>query len=280
MHVIRPVVILGIELLGALSAQAGRTGGGSSSGGGALHQVSGGMATATSSSTPPSSSGSASTTNNGDYGWASYDPRRWCGYAEGRYDYVYRRQCLVVGVASASGAVIVAADDAREARRPPATFHFYVGAQKVHDSDGAFSLEASVRDSRFILVGTYTRFYESQQGEPLQLSMPTLAFGIPVVRDGGPTQVYFEGGVVLAKTKNDPVMDTSISGGLVGIRLETPLAHNIQLVGDAQAMVFESDIRAKAGRIGVRFHGAQLSMRVVDFSVGPALWGPELGFGF
>ena len=277
MRVIRPVVILGVML--PLSANAGRLGGGSSGGGGPLHQVSAGVATATSSSSTPSQTGSASTTTNGEHTWASSDPRRWCGYAEGRYDYVYRRQCLVVGVATASGAVIVAADDAREARRPPATFHLYVGAQKVHDSDGALTLEASVRDTRFILIGTYTRFYESQQGEPLQLSMPTLAFGLPIANDNG-THLYLEGGVVLAKTKNDPVMDSSISGGLLGIRLETPLAQDIQLVGDAQTMVFESDIRAKAGRIGVRFHGAQLSMRVVDFNVGPALWGPELGFGF
>ena len=108
---------------------------------------------------------------------------------------------------------------------------------------------------------------------------PSLAFGMRV-DDGGATKVHLEGGVALVHTMNDPAMDTSLTGALAGIRVQHPVGDGLELVADAQAMLFGDGIRAKAGRVGVRYHGAQLSMRALDFNIGPTLWGPELGFGF
>jgi hypothetical protein len=39
-------------------------------------------------------------------------------------------------------------------------------------------------------------------------------------------------------------------------------------------------VRAASVRAGVRYRHVQASFSVLDFNVGPALFGPELGIGF
>ena len=113
----------------------------------------------------------------------------------------------------------------------------------------------------------------------LTLTLPTLTAGIRLPTDLA-TRVYAEGGVTTAWTDNDPVMDTTIKGGLVGLRVEHRLGADSEFVADAQMMFFNHDIKANAGRIGVRFGHLQASFRVLDFNIGPALYGPELGVAF
>jgi hypothetical protein len=45
-------------------------------------------------------------------------------------------------------------------------------------------------------------------------------------------------------------------------------------------MFFSHDVRALGGRVGVRFEHVEVAFRALDFNVGPALFGPELGVGF
>lgn len=157
----------------------------------------------------------------------------------------------------------------------------YAGVQKVHDSDGAFSAELAVRDRRFRLAGSLTRFFE-QRGDgagTLTMTMPTLTGGVRI-DDGGATRVFLEGGMAVAMTRQDPVMDSSITGALVGVRLEHAISRRLGATLEAREMWFSSGIRASAVRVGVHVGIVEASLRVVDFNVGPALYGPEVGVRF
>lgn len=158
----------------------------------------------------------------------------------------------------------------------------YAGIQKVHDSNNSFTLELAIVDRWARIGGQLTQFSEDQgAGMPaLTLTMPAFTIGIRV--DGGmrDTRAYLEGGVVGAKTNHDPTMNTSWVGGLGGVRLEEQVAPHTQLVGTAQLMVFEDNVRAGELSAGLRVGPLQASLRVVDFNVGPALWGPEVGLKF
>lgn len=162
----------------------------------------------------------------------------------------------------------------------PARGEFYLGAQKVHESDGAFTVELGIRDGLFRLGGSITRFYETQHdGSQLTLTMPQLLGGFRI-DDRGPTRVYLELGFANAKTKGDPVMDSSVTGAVAGVRVEHALARNTTLLADAHEMILEDGIRAHSARIGIKVGVLQGSFRVLDFNIGPALYGPELGLRF
>ena len=162
----------------------------------------------------------------------------------------------------------------------PAQIEAYFGASKIHESDGMWNAELGIRDGLFRLGASLTRYYETQRdGSQLTLTMPSLIGGMRI-DDRGPTRVYLELGFVNAKTRNDPVMDTSVTGGIGGVRLEHRLTRNATLVGTVHQMIFEQDVRARSATIGIRFNVLQASFRVLDFNVGPALYGPELGLRF
>ena len=125
-----------------------------------------------------------------------------------------------------------------------------------------------------------TRFIEQQPGAPnLTMTMPQFTIGARVDQSPG-NKVFLEVGVVGAKTQHDPVMDTSVVGGLAGLRFETQLARRASLIGTVQLMLFEDNIRAAVARVGARIGPVEASLRVVDFNVGPPLYGPELGVRF
>jgi len=81
------------------------------------------------------------------------------------------------------------------------------------------------------------------------LTLGTLYLGWRI-DDGGPTRAYLELGAVGAETSRDPVMDSSV-GGLLG-----------------------------AIRAGIRIGHVQATLRYLDFNVGPARYGPEVGIRF
>jgi hypothetical protein len=150
----------------------------------------------------------------------------------------------------------------------------------VVESDGAIAIELAVRDRWLRLGGSLVRYYERQaSGSMLTLTMPALTLGAKI-SDSDTTRVYLEAGAVYAKTHNDPVMDTAISGVLGGVHVEHELSPRTSIIGDASVMAFQADVRAAALRAGVRYRMVQLSLRMLDFNVGPALYGPELGVGF
>lgn len=265
-------VYVGLAIgLCATSASAGPVGGnggggGGRGGGGALGKVSAGIRTSVGTSAPAGNTrGSLET---------SYDP----GYG---YDAVadaeYESQC-----AGTSGCTVQRHRPPRPLKpRPRSRVDFYAGAQKVHDSNAAVSLELAFVDERFRLSGAVTRFYEDQGlgREMLTLTMPSLTAGIRV-DEGGPTRVFLEAGLVGARTRYDPEMSTSITGGLGGVRVEHRIARKTAVIGDAHAMIFSDGIRARAVRLGARVGVLQASFRVLDFNIGPALYGPEVGLRF
>jgi hypothetical protein len=115
-------------------------------------------------------------------------------------------------------------------------------------------------------------------GGKLTMTMGGGTLGLPI-QQGGASHAYIEGGVVLLKTANDPTVDSSITGGKLGLHLEQGL-RSTTIVGDAHALLFEAGVRAYEARIAVRYGHFEGAFRVLDFNVGPALYGPEVGLAF
>lgn len=160
---------------------------------------------------------------------------------------------------------------------PRSRFDAYVGAQKVFESDGSMSVELSLVDPSFRLDAGLTYYYERQMGgDLLTMLMPRLTVGLRF----GDAPAWIEGGVVNVQTHGDPMSDSSIYGPVIATRLEHPVSARATLFGTAEAMYFKDDIRAYGGRVGVRLGALSASFRILDFNVGPALYGPEVGLRF
>jgi len=270
------LALLSIPVFVTTAAARPSGGGGGGGGGGALSRVSSGIGSASRGGNPsPSSSGNARP--------APVDERiaEVCYDGTGRVVDEHDTDECLRPVVNASGNTVLVRRRARFAPPgPPAKVELYAGAQKVADSDGSASIELAVTDRRFRVAGTYTRYFERQAvGGLLTMQMPTLTGGIRI-DDMGPTAVFLEGGVVHARTNGDVMGDSKITGPIAGMRVEHALGNQLSLLGDVQQMWFDDDIRATAGRVGVRFKYVQASFRVLDFNVGPPLYGPEVGVRF
>lgn len=284
------LVVVGLSI----EATAGpRSGGGSGDGdgGGRLASVSAGIAGATGKST--SGRGRGTTSGTADWAEACRDDQ----YRRRVYDGVCVRRCPLgelyrahdgvcvrrtVAVLLGPDAMLEDAPQGASSSGPRRTARVggYLGAQKVFESDGAIALELAVSDRWLRLGGALTRFYERQpSGDTLTLTMPSLALGVRI-DDSSATRVYLEAGVVGAMTKHDPMMDSSITGMLGGVVAEHSLSKQTTLIGAARLMGFQDDVRAASLRAGVRYRHVQASFSILDFNVGPALYGPEIGVGF
>jgi hypothetical protein len=274
--IMRPLIALLSLPLFVVTAHA-RPSGGSKGGGGALGGVSAGLGSA-------SSGGSSSAASSGSGNrHESVDERiaEVCYDGTGRViDQHDTDECYRPIVRHDGNMILVKRRPRIEPPRPAAQFTIYAGAQKVHDSDGSASLELAVIDRRLRLNATFSRYFERQTGsDALTMTMPTLTGGLRI-DDMGKTAVYLEGGVVHVRTDGDVMGDTKITGPIAGLRIEHPLDSAITLLGDVQQMWFDNDIKATSGRVGVRYKFVQASFRVLDFNVGPALYGPEVGVRF
>lgn len=170
----------------------------------------------------------------------------------------------------------------QEPNRVAARLDLYLGVQKVIDSNTSFNATAAITDDWFRLTAYGSRYWEDRMdgNGKIRMTMGGGTFGFPV-QIGGRSGAYLEGGVVLLATSNnpDPMADTSITGGKVGLHLEQGL-RKTTIVGDVHALLFEADVRAVEARVGVRWGKLEGSIRVLDFNVGPPLYGPELGLAF
>ncbi|MBA3820856.1 MAG: hypothetical protein H0X17_18350 [Deltaproteobacteria bacterium] len=176
------------------------------------------------------------------------------------------------GVASRGGTGVLTTSRAR--------LEGYVGAQKVLDSDGAFSAEVAVTDWRLRAIAGVSQYFETiPGGDRLTMTMPSLMLGVRI-DDLGSTRVILEGGVVHISTQDDPMEDSSFTGAIAGLTVEHPLSKQLSLFGNVHNLWFDDDVRARAGRVGVGYGHVQAAVRVLDFNVGPALWGPALGVRF
>ena len=185
-------------------------------------------------------------------------------------------------------ATLVVDNEGRIVRRKPfvwpnaetANADGFIGLQKVHESNGALHVALSVDDRRFRLAGSYTHYWETlPAGMELTLTIPTLTGGIQI-SDGTSSRAFLEGGVAHIKTNGEPMGDVSETGGIVGAVFEHRLSPKTSVTGGAHVMFFDHDIRTYAARIGARLHHIEVAFRVLDFNVGPALYGPEVGFAF
>ncbi len=278
------LTLLAVPLLGASLARAGK-GGKAAGDPGALGKVSAGMGRATGA---------------GSVGGTDQDQTRGGGYREHQLDSqcpdpdlvhqrrpqseaerrllerCFRRVAILTGDPTSVEARYAAA----RYNHGRARLDFYGAVQTVHDSDGSWTLEAGVHDRRFRLAFSMTRFFEEQgDGSRLTLSMPAL-IGSVRVDDGWATRVDFQLGIVGAKTRHDPMTDSSVAGGVAGVRVEHVVARRTTLFGEAQAMVFDSSVRASSLRGGIRIGPLEASFRTLDFNVGPPLFGPEVGLRF
>jgi hypothetical protein len=277
----RSVLAVSLSLI-ATSAAAGPVGSGGGKGGGPLSGVSSGVRTATRAGSPQDTGGPP--TGNQDYD----RDRQWDGAGPVN---CYTRLLLPVpcpiGVTPTTeplqGDIIVVKRrqlQPRFATTTEAQIHVYAGAQKVTDSDGAGVVEIGVTEWRMRLDGTFTRYYERQPGgEMLTMTMPTLLGGFRI-DDMGKTAVYLQGGVVHARTNGDAMGDSKITGPMAGMRIEHALSKDLSLLGDVHRMFFPNDIQATQGRVAVRYKYLQAGFRVLDFNVGPPLYGPEVGVRF
>lgn len=270
-----------IAVIGLSSpAFADRTGGGAPSGGGrgALGQVSAGLATAAATS-GATQHGSSSTPYYGDSDqFVSCDRYR----AARAHDPAYRNTILDhdcgYGVMLAPG-VERQADDGGISTGPGATVTGFAAAQKVIGSDGSLSLALAVVDRRLRLDGSLTQYYETEMtGAHITMLAPEVSLGVHLGADA-PTRLWLQTGVMYLST-NDPAGGTSNAGPTLGARVEHTVSSDLSLAGTVEAAYLQDGVRGVAGRVGVRFHHVEAALRVLDLSVGPALYGPELGVGF
>ncbi|HEY4055814.1 MAG TPA: hypothetical protein VGM39_04370 [Kofleriaceae bacterium] len=169
-----------------------------------------------------------------------------------------------------------------EPANDPADIDAFLGVEDTYESDQSATLMVSLSDSRLRLAGSLTRYWEGQRdGTKLSMTMPTLELGVGTTSFGG-TKVYAMAGVAYVKTANDvmPEDNNSITGGTVGIHVEAPIVPEWKLLVDTHLMAFQHDIKAWDARVGVRTHHLEAAFRYLDFDVGEALFGPEVGIAF
>ncbi len=165
----------------------------------------------------------------------------------------------------------------------PVSFDAYMGAQKVVESDGSYTFEGALTAGRLRLGGTLTNYFEKQG--PAGSSAPMLYVNVGALTAGwrmtgdGATRVYAEAGLAAVATIDDPVADSRVYGVTTGLRMEHRLAAKFALLGEARVYRLQNDIRARELRVGAHVSVLRVSYRVLDFNVGPALHGPELGIG-
>jgi hypothetical protein len=169
-----------------------------------------------------------------------------------------------------------------EPNRLPASFDLFLGLQKVVESDTSFSVHAAVSDDWFRIAGYGTRYWEERMdgAGKLTMTMGGATVGLPV-QQGGSSRAFIEGGVAFLSTSNnvDPEDDASITGGKIGLHLEQGI-RSTKVIGDLHALLFEAGVKAWEGRLALRYKHFEAAFRIVDFNVGPALYGPELGVSF
>ncbi|MBA3451478.1 MAG: hypothetical protein H0T42_00110 [Deltaproteobacteria bacterium] len=256
--------ILAVQLLAVVTAVARPTGpNGNDDGVGRLGKVTGGI----------DSAASSGANRGGTGGGVSQDASSYEGELYRKH---YERGHLVV--VDREGTVVRRTRLRPEPSGGPARIDLFVGIQKVIESDRSYAASLSVEDKWFRISGSISEYREQQMnGTRTALTVPTLLLGARVM--SGATRAHLEAGVVFARTQENGMTGSSLTGPIVGIHLEHAFA-GPTLVGDAHAMAFEAGVKAYSGRVGLRAGHFEVAVRVLDFNVGPALYGPEVGLQF
>jgi len=155
----------------------------------------------------------------------------------------------------------------------------FAGAQKVHESGGSLSAALSLVFSQRARLNLRASHYfeDEMDGSRITMTLPALTAGLRV-GDLGASKFWLEGGVAHVRTV-DPAGSAALWGSTFGVAATHAVSADTTFVANANVILFDG-VQAYGGRAGVRFHHVELAFSVLDFSVGPALYGPELGFGF
>lgn len=236
-----------------------------STGSGRLGKVTSGIDTATSGSGDRGRGNSGTNHEGPDYSGELYGRR-------------YERDH--VAVVARDGTVVRRIRHLSEPSGGPARVDLFVGIQKVVDSDRSYAASLAFTDKWFRISGAISEYREQQMdGTRTALTLPTLMIGARVV-GGGPTRAYLEGGVAIARTRENGMTGSNLTGPMVGLHVEHALGGVPMFIADVHAMAFEAGVKAYSGRIGLRAGHFEVAFRVLDFNVGPALYGPEVGVQF
>lgn len=254
--------VLAVQLLAVVTAAARPNGGNHDDDGGRLGKVTGGIDSATGSGG-----------NRG--GGTSRDDER--PYEGDLYRRRYEGEYVVT--VDREGSVVRRTRVRSMPTAGPARIDVFLGIQKVVESERSYSLALAVEDKWFRLAGAVSEYREHRMdGGTIAMTVPTLLLGARLTGPG-PTRAFIEGGVAFARTKEDGTVGSNITGPIAGVHLEHKL-NGPSIVGDAHVMIFDDGIKAYRGRVGVRVGFLELGVRVLDFNVGPALYGPEVGLSF
>lgn len=257
--------LLGTLLVIPTLAEAGPTGGGGG-GSGRLGQVTSGIDSAASSG-----EGNGGGSSTGSHDAPDYEGELYRRRSDGQDVVVVARDGTIVRrIPRGSTAKVTAG---------PARVDLFVGIQKVIDSDRSYALSLAVEDKWFRVSGAVNEYREQQMdGTKTALTLPTLMLGARVL-GGGPTRGFLEAGAAIARTRENGMTGSNLTGPIVGVHLEHAF-RGPTLIGDLHAMAFDAGIKAYSGRIGLRAGHFEAAFRVLDFNVGPALYGPEVGLQF
>jgi hypothetical protein len=155
----------------------------------------------------------------------------------------------------------------------------FAGAQKVFESGGSLAASfAVVAEKRVRLGARLAHYFENEtSGDRVAMTLPNLTLGVRIGKLA-PTQLWLDGGLAYVRTV-DPEGSASLLGSVVTATLSHQLSPNTSVLASGGAMLFDG-VQAYTARAGIRLHHVELAFSALDFSVGPPLYGPELGIGF
>jgi hypothetical protein len=162
----------------------------------------------------------------------------------------------------------------------PAHIALYLGLHSVEDSDGAaaFSLRTGYGDYGISLSDT--SYYERVPGldgrsDMLRLDVWGITGGYRIAQPGpaDTTAIWLHGGLGGAHSSTD----VEALGLVLGAEVMHNLSGALGIEASARLFVLQDDIRARELRAGIAASVLRVSYRVLDFNVGPALHGPEVG---
>ena len=142
------------------------------------------------------------------------------------------------------------------------------------DSNSSLTLEARAWYEDFGLGLRQTSFFEEAKPRWLRLDLWAISAHYRAL-EGERSELWIEGGLGGFRT----VDDLTMVGGQGGLSVEHHLTDMLGLSAEARTYLLENRVTAQELRASFRASILYLSYRLVDFNVGPALHGPEVGLG-
>ncbi len=160
---------------------------------------------------------------------------------------------------------------------PPPKLEFGLTAQKVLNSDGSVHADGILLFGRVGASAQVDYYYEKismmhRGSETIGLGLYELAFLGRVVQTSN-LVVDVRGGLGLSSS----TAFETIAGVVVGGSVMGRLSEHVALRADGRFYALENDIKVKEAVIGAQLSYAWLGYRVMKFSVGERIEGPELG---